>query len=122
MNKYLKQDERLSGEEVLEVIPFRPFSLLIVTNKRVIGKSIFKLGFNRFEGKILYDQIINVIYKERVPILRTSSINIEYQEERGKTSQAVIRFQDTSAFRAAYDSEKIYHLIVSQVQETKRSQ
>ena len=61
MNKYLKQDERLSGEEVLEVIPFRPFSLLIVTNKRVIGKSVFKLGFNRFEGKILYDQIINVI-------------------------------------------------------------
>jgi len=58
MREYLKDHEKLEGEKVLDVIPAKPFTLFIVTNLRVIGKSFLRIGFNRFEERILFNKIL----------------------------------------------------------------
>lgn len=114
MNSYLNQREKLPGEEIIEVVPYRPFSILIITNQRIIGKRLLRIGPKRFEGPIFFDKITGLKYFPGTPLIRVPSLLIEYQREDQMVEKVTIRFPGLSAKMAGFDPEAIYHLIAKQ--------
>jgi hypothetical protein len=112
MNKYLTQSEKLLGEEVLGVTPYKPFSVLIVTNKRVIGKRLLRVGPKRFEGEILLTNITNIEFNQALLFFTTPSIVLECRQLDGRIEKSTIRFPGSAAKLAGFDPEEIYRLIV----------
>lgn len=118
-NSYLKNLQLYPAESILNSIPIKPFSVLIVTNKRIIGKSVIRLGFNRFEGFIPYDRI-DKVYFARGHFLRTPEILIEYLDNSDMTNRQLIRFPSFSDnFKEIYNPEKIYLQIREQIELAK---
>ncbi len=114
MNKYLKQDEKLPGEEILSVIPYKPFSILIITNQRIIGKRLLRIGPKRFEGTISYDKILSVKYLPGRPLITVPSILFEYKREDGGVEKVTVRFPGFTARLAGFSPEAVYRLIAKQ--------
>lgn len=112
MNKYLKENEKLPGEQIISVTPYKPFSILIVTSQRIIGKKLLGIGPRRFEGAISYNKIVSVKYLPGTPLLSVPSITIEYQKNDEKIERVTIRFSGFTAKLAGYGPESVYRQIV----------
>ena len=119
MHQSLKQDEKLPGEEIIREMPYRPFSVLIVTNKRVIGKRLLRAGFKQFEGTIYYDQILNVSYRTGIPLLTVPSIILEYKQADGIAKKATIRFPGFPANLVGFNLKDIYYQIAKRINAKK---
>lgn len=115
MNRYLKQDEKLPGEETISVIPYKPFSILIITNQRIIGKRLLRMGPKRFEGMVPFDKIVSVKYLPGTPLIAVPGIMLEYKREDGRMESVTIRFPGFTAKLAGFNPEAVYHLIARRV-------
>ena len=111
MNIYLKENEKLPGEQIVSVIPYRPFSILIVTNQRIIGKRLLGVGPRRFEGGIPYNKVVNVKYLPGMPLLTVPSITVEYKKNDERIDRVTIRFPGFTARLAGYSPESVYRQI-----------
>jgi hypothetical protein len=117
MKHVLKRDERLPGEEIISETPYRPFSVLVITNKRVIGKRLFRVGLKQFEGVIYYDQISNVTYGTGIPLLTVPSIVLEYKQADGIAKKATIRFLGFISRLVGYDPKDVYYQIAKRMND-----
>jgi len=117
MNKYLKESEKLPGEQIVSVIPYRPFSILIVTSHRIIGKRLLGIGPSRFEGEIPYNKIVNVKYLPGTPLIKVPSITVEYKKNDEKIERVTIRFPGFSLRLAGYSPESVYSQIVERTKD-----
>ena len=104
-----------SNEEILDSIPIRPFTILTTTNKRIIGKSMIPIGFNRFEGEILLENIISISFKPAKNFLLVPKMKITYRKNDKEISEISIFFPGSSAFRANFNPKKTYNLILKQL-------
>lgn len=117
MNKYLNQNERLINEEVLSVIPYKPFSVLIITNQRLVGKAFLGISFNRFKGEVLWKDVVNVKFSSESSLLTTPHIVLLYRKGDGKIKRSIIRFPGLAKFYG-FDPQETYYLIMKHVKAT----
>ena len=115
MNRYLKQDEKLPGEDVISAIPYKPFSILIITDQRIIGKRLLRIGPKRFEGAVSFDKIVSVKYLPGTPLISVPGIMLQYKRENNRIENVTIRFPGFTAKLAGFDPEAAYHLIAKRV-------
>jgi hypothetical protein len=119
--KLLKEDERLPGEEVLYISPYKPFSILFITNQRVIGKRVWRIGWNTFEGAVPFDKIVSVKYlPTKFAMLYATVPRIMFQHERedGRMMTATIHFPGLASRFLGYDPyhpEVAYQLIAERI-------
>lgn len=119
MNRYLNQDEKLPEEEFINAIPYKPFSILIITNLRIIGKRLLPLGPKRFEGTIFYDKIVKVKYLPGISLVTIPSIVLEHQLNDGRVEKTIIHFPGFTGRLAGFNPEDVYHQIAKRI-DTKR--
>ncbi|HEY9824446.1 MAG TPA: hypothetical protein V6D19_03300 [Stenomitos sp.] len=119
MNRYLNQDEKLPEEEFINAIPYKPFSILIVTDRRIIGKRLLPLGPKRFEGAIFYDKIVRVKYLPGISLVTVPSIVLEHQLNDGRVEKITIHFPGFTGRFAGFKPEDVYHQIAKRL-DTKR--
>lgn len=109
-----KSIQMLPGEEVLAQSPYRPFSVLTITNMRIIGRKLFRFGPRRFEGSIFLGKVTGVEFS-RGSWLLTPSLLIHFSNQDGEHETARIQFPGFTARAAGYDPEAIYRLIKAQL-------
>jgi hypothetical protein len=102
-------------EETLAEIPFKPFSILTITNKRIVGKKIFPIGVSSFVGEIPIEKIVSIKY---IPptFLTVPGLRIVYKGRNENIEDGAINFYGHSARIAGFDSERIYKLILELIE------
>lgn len=113
-----------SEELILENIPYKPFGSMSITNRRIIGKNLIRLGRVAFEGEILLGDLVNVAYLPGVPVIGVPGLEFEYKSPDGGTAKATIHFASISArlgfkLRTGYGPKRIYDLILALSIEAK---
>lgn len=121
MNKYLKQGEKLPGEEVLHVIPYKPFSVLIITNLRILGKKLLPIGPKRFEGAIFYSDIVKLEYFPGISLFTTPGLSLAHRLKDGTVETVKIRFPGYTSRLAGYKPKDVYFFIHKQSEAKKTS-
>ncbi|MCP4542659.1 MAG: hypothetical protein GY832_36515 [Chloroflexi bacterium] len=94
MNK-IDKDFLTPGESIIATTFYTYGSHLVITNKRLVGKRISKIGRRTFEGKIPLSSISSVKYSPGIPIFTFSppSLWIEHELPDGSIEQSRLRFQ-----------------------------
>ncbi len=73
MQAYLREKDIIPGEELLGAIPYKPFSVLLITNRRIVGKRLWRLAPRRFEGSISWSDVMAVEFKPGIALITTPS-------------------------------------------------
>lgn len=116
MNHFLKESkERFPNDEILYEVPYKPFSILIVTNHRIVGKGLAKVWTKQFHGELLLSNIISIKRKPDNPTRPVSKIVLEYKANDGIVKKANIVFYISYTTYSGFDFEKIYQYIADKI-------
>jgi hypothetical protein len=117
MHKYLKQ--KLLDEEVLNVLPYKPFSTLIITNQRIIGRGLARIWPGCYHGEVLLNEIVDIKYIPGIPFLTVPRIFLKFKKDDQEISTRNIVFYGSSAKFAGFNPQEAYRLIVEQISFSK---
>jgi hypothetical protein len=113
----------LPEEEILIAYPFKPESILVVTNQRVIGHRQFAIGMNRFAVDVFFKDIVKLRYLPGkhflLGYLDLPSLTISYLLPDARIESATLHFPGKIARRS--DPRSVYNLVVEQVNRVKGS-
>ena len=115
MQAYMPEHEILPGEVLLRAIPYKPFSVLLITNRRIVGRRLWRLGPARFEGSIAWSDIMAVDLNPGIPLLTTPKLIVHYRKKDGATDKVAIRLPGFTAKLAGFDPRTTYELILRQI-------
>ena len=112
----MKKNAPHNEEKIIYEGVYKPFSIVRITPKYLIGKGLAKLWPGQFHGKILLSNILHVGKKYYWFSKSSVKLFITYRTEGGTEIREGVLFYESYAKRTHFDPEKFYQILLNAIQ------